>query len=135
MWGTVKKTGGVTTYDRFPQMAFFRVRYTNRGKAEVRVTGWSNNRYSISSRKGDAEPAFWSYESGSYEKRPDWVVPLKANFKQENYLGMNATDYGGGTPVVDVWRRDARLAVGHSEMTAKLASMPGSTPDAEHATL
>jgi hypothetical protein len=42
-----------------------------------------------------------------------WVVPLKPGFRQENFLGMNATDYGGGTPVVDVWRRDAGLAVGH----------------------
>ena len=33
-------------------------------------------------------------------------------FRQENFLGMNATDYGGGTPVVDVWRRDVGLAVG-----------------------
>jgi len=59
------------------------------------------------------------------EKRPDWIVPLKAGFKQENYLGMNATDYGGGTPVVDVWRRDLGLGVGHVELSAKLVSMPG----------
>jgi alpha-galactosidase len=57
------------------------------------------------------------------------------NFKQENYLGMNATDYGGGTPVVDVWRRDVGLAVGHIELTAKLVSMPVSMPDSEHATM
>src|ERR1035437_9570583 len=133
--GTVQKTVVVTVYDRFPQMAFFQVRYTNQGNAEMRVTGWSNNRYSISAREGDAAPAFWSYESGSYERRPDWVVPLKVNFKQENYLGMNATDYGGGTPVVDVWRRDAGLAVGHIEMAAKLVSLPVAMPDAEHATL
>jgi hypothetical protein len=26
---------------------------------------------------------------------------------------MNASDYGGGTPVVDVWRPDVGIAVGH----------------------
>ena len=133
--GTVQKTLMVTVYDSFPQMAFFKVRYTNKGSADVKVTGWSNNRYSVSAGPGGAEPPLWSYESGSYQKRPDWVVPLKAGFKQENYLGMNATDYGGGTPIVDVWRRDAGLGVGHVELTAKLVSMPVEMPDAEHATL
>jgi len=131
----LQKTVVVTVYDRFPQMAFLQVRYTNKGKADIRVTGWSNNRYSITAREGDTAPVFWSYEAGSYERRPDWVVPLKVGFKQENYLGMNATDYGGGTPVADVWRRDAGLAVGHIEMAAKLVSLPVAMPDAEHATL
>ena len=78
-------------------------------------------------------PPFWSYQSGSYEKRPNWVLPLHANFQQENYQGMNASDYGGGTPIVDVWRRDVGLAVGHVETRPKLVSLPVSMPDATHA--
>ena len=133
--GSVEKTVAVTVYDRFPQMAFFRVRYINRGKNEIRVNAWTNNRYTILAREEDSQPAFWSYESGSYERRPDWVVPLKAGFHQENYLGMNASDYGGGTPVADVWRRDVGLAVGHIEMAEKLVSLPIAMPGAQHATL
>ena len=37
---------------------------------------------------------------------------------------MNASDYGGGTPVVDVWRRDFGLAVGHVETVPKLVALP-----------
>jgi alpha-galactosidase len=133
--GKVKKTVIVTVYDRFPQVAFFKVQYANTGTADMKVSGWSTNRYSITVAPGGAEPPFWSYESGSYQKRPDWVLPLKAGFKQENYLGMNATDYGGGTPIADVWRRDVGLAIGHIEMKAKLVSTPIEMPDAEHATL
>ncbi|HWB95339.1 MAG TPA: glycoside hydrolase family 36 protein [Bryobacteraceae bacterium] len=133
--GTIEKTVIVNTYSHFPEMAFFRVRYTNRGKDNIRITGWSNNHYSITAGSDGASPAFWSYESGSYEKRPDWVMPLKTGFKQENYLGMNATDYGGGTPVVDVWRRDIGIGIGHVELTAKLVSMPVAMPDAGSATL
>lgn len=133
--GTVQKTVLGTTYDEFPQAAFFQVRYTNKGSADLKVTGWTNHHYSILAAKGAGEPAFWSHQSGSYEARPDWVLPLKPGFKQENYLGMNATDYGGGTPVVDIWRRDAGLGVGHIEMTAKLVSLPVARPDAAHATL
>lgn len=132
---SIQKTVVVTTYDRFPEMAFFKVRYTNRGKSDIRITGWSNNHYSITAGTDGSSPAFWSYESGSYQRRPDWVVPLKVGFKQENYLGMNATDYGGGTPIVDIWRRDVGIGIGHVELTAKLVSMPVDMPDAEHATL
>lgn len=28
-------------------------------------------------------PAFWSYQSGSYEKRPNWILPLHTSFQQE----------------------------------------------------
>ena len=52
------------------------------------------------------------------------MLPLKVGFKQENFLGMNATDYGGGTPVADVWRRDVGIAVGHLERAPKLVSLP-----------
>jgi alpha-galactosidase len=60
---------------------------------------------------------------------------LKVGFKQENYMGMNQPDYGGGTPVVDVWRRDVGIAVGHVEMAPKLVSLPVTMPDATHATV
>ena len=90
------------------------------------MTGWTNQHYSIAAPAGSAgQPAFWSYQSGSYEKRPDWVLPLKPGFKQENYMGMNAPDYGGGTPVVDVWRRDVGIAVGHLEMAPKAGFAAG----------
>jgi hypothetical protein len=35
--GTIQKTLMVTVYDNFPQMAFFKVRYTNQGSADVKV--------------------------------------------------------------------------------------------------
>ena len=67
--------------------------------------------------------------------RPDWVLPLKPGFKQENFLGMNASDYGGGTPIVDVWRRDVGIGVGHLEMAPKLVSLPVTAQGADHATV
>jgi alpha-galactosidase len=133
--GALEKSLVITVRDRYPRMVFLQAHYANKGTADLRVSAWTNNHYSVSAREGDPDPPFWSYESGSYQKRPDWVLPLKVNFKQENFLGMNSTDYGGGTPVVDVWRRDAGVAVGHLEMSAKLVSMPVAMPDAQHAEL
>src|SRR4051794_31991238 len=89
--GGLQKTVALTAYDAIPRMIFYRVRYTNQSGSAIRLTGWTNNRYSVDA-KGSAEPAFWSYQSGSYRNRPDWVLPLKVNFKQENFLGMNSTD-------------------------------------------
>jgi alpha-galactosidase len=132
---SLKKTVAVTTYADFPQMAVFEVQYTNIGNSNLTVDGWTNQSYSVSAGPGSGDPAFWSYQSGSYEKRPDWVLPLKTGFTQENFLGMNATDYGGGTPVVDVWRRDVGIAVGHLELSPKLVSLPVAMPDQQHATV
>jgi alpha-galactosidase len=139
--GTLTKAVSVTMYDEFPAMAFFDVQYTNTGTTKLATKSWTNNAYTLDTqRKNDTQrngdtPAFWSYQSGSYEKRPDWIVPLKINFRQENFLGMNASDYGGGTPIVDVWRRDVGVAVGHVEPRPRLVALPVSMPDADHASI
>jgi alpha-galactosidase len=131
--GTLTKRVAVTVYDDFPTMAFFDVQYTNTGTAKLAIKSWTNNAYTVNAQSNASSPAFWSYQTGSYEKRPNWVLPLHTNFQQENYQGMNASDYGGGTPILDVWRRDVGIAVGHVEPRPKLVSLPVSMPDAVHA--
>jgi alpha-galactosidase len=130
---SMQKKVEVTIYDAFPTLAVFDVSYTNTGKNSVHIQSWSNNSYTINAQPGVPAPAFWSYQSGSYEKRPNWVLPLKAGFAQQNYLGMNASDYGGGTPIIDVWRRDVGIGIGHIEPGPRLISLPVSMPDANHA--
>ena len=93
--GGLQKRVIVTVYDETPRMAFFEVQYTNKAGVPTHVTKWTNHAYSVAAKEGAGEPAFWSYQSGSYKNRPDWVLPLKVGFKQDNFLGMNSTDYGG----------------------------------------
>ncbi|MFO7888889.1 MAG: alpha-galactosidase [bacterium] len=125
----LKKEVIITLYNNFPSMALFQVRYTNKWNQGLKINSWTNNHYMIRSDKpAGKKPVFWSYQSGSYESRPDWVLPLNKGFEQENYLGMNATDYGGGTPVSDVWRKDIGLGVGHVEKEPKLVSLPVEMP-------
>jgi alpha-galactosidase len=125
----VRKSVTAAVYELFPDMVFLEVSYTNAGAADLKLDGWSNHAYSFSAAVPPTDPPFWSFQPGSYSQRPDWVLPVKAGFRQENFLGMNATDYGGGTPVVDVWRRDVGLAVGHVEVAPKLVSLPVEAPD------
>ena len=105
--GVLRKNLSVTIYEEFPNLAVFDVSYTNIGKSQLKILEWTNNNYTIDAQRSPADVPFWSFQSGSYERRPNWIVPLHAGFSQQNYLGMNASDYGGGTPIVDVWRRDA----------------------------
>ena len=122
--GTIQKTETIDAYDAYPGMLFLNVEYRNTGTSNLKADGWINARHELVSNQKQTSPPFWSLQNGSYESRPDWVLPLKTPFHQRNYLGMNASDYGGGTPVVDVWRPDMGLAVGHDELSPKLVSFP-----------
>lgn len=119
-----------TAYDNMPNFITTRVVYVNKGETEIPLKGWDNNRYTLrpltsNNNKND----FWSFQTGTYPSRPDWVLPVGKDFKQQNYLGMNASDYGGGTPVVDLWRPDAGLAVGHVDLKPELISLPVNSKD------
>ncbi len=133
--GTLEKEETVDSFPSFPSMLFVNVRYRNAGSRAIQVEGWRNQAHTIQAGETKGGAAFWSLESGSYEPRPDWVVPLKAGFNQQNYLGMNADDYGGGTPVIDVWRPDVGIAVGHDEPVPELVSEPVAMPSSDHATV
>lgn len=107
----------------FPEFLITKVKYTNSGNESFNVTGWINNLYKILPSHG-FNPPYWSFQGASYPDRRDWVQPINEGFSQENFMGMNASDYGGGTPVSDLWRPDIGFAVGHLEMTPKLVSIP-----------
>jgi len=119
----IEKEVSVVLYDRFPGFALVRVMYRNGGKAPATIEGWVNGAHVLKPAK-DGTPDYWSFSGASYENRRDWVQPVRAGFDQRNFMGMNASDYGGGTPVVDVWRRDHGLAVGHVERVPNLVALP-----------
>ena len=119
----LEKTVRVRLYDRYPGFASYQVTYRNLAGQPLTLVSWTNSACRIPSQ-GDALPQFWSYSGSSYADRRDWLQPVKQGFAQDNFLGMSASDYGGGTPIVDVWRRDAGLALGHLESTPRLVSLP-----------
>ncbi len=126
----------VTAYDDFPTLLTMEVAYTNTGTEPLPVDGWTNHAYAFEATgTRDDQPSFWAYQSGSYESRADWVLPLTEGFSQQNYMGMNNSDYGGGTPVVDLWRPDVGLGVGHLETTPRLVSLPTAIPGSATATV
>ncbi len=119
----IEKEISVVQQDRHPGFALLRVSYRNTTAEPIRIAGWASCAHVLKPAAGGALD-YWSYSGASYADRRDWVQPLYEGFEQRNFMGMNATDYGGGTPVVDVWRRDYGMAVGHVETVPKLVSLP-----------
>jgi len=112
----------ITVPDRISDIALINVTYINKGKATTNVLKWVNNSYNVNSN-GDT-PNFWSFQGSSSGARANWMLPVNPGFSQKNYLGMNSSDYGGGIPVTDIWRKDGGIAIGHVELKPKLVSLP-----------
>jgi alpha-galactosidase len=119
----IEKQISISLYDRHPGFALFRVTYRNVGAAAARIEGWVNGAH-VLKPAADGALDYWSFSGASYGNRRDWVQQVRGGFDQRNFMGMNSSDYGGGTPVVDVWRRDCGLAVGHVETVPKLVALP-----------
>lgn len=125
----IAKQVSIRQYDRYPALASFNVRYTNQSSNVIVITKWVNNDYLLPRlANSNTREDFWSYQGASFEDRRDWVLPLKPGFYQQNYMGMNATDYGSGTAIADLWRPDIGIAVGHLEKHPKLVSLPVAYP-------
>ena len=119
----IEKELSIVLYDRFPGFALFNVIYRNVRDKPVVIQGWVNGAHALKPA-AEGDPEYWSFSGATHEDRRDWVQPVRAGFDQRNFMGMNASDYGGGPPVVDVWRRDCGLAVGHVETVPKLVALP-----------
>src|ERR1044071_8921018 len=117
----LEKTVDVTFFEQFPGLAVLQVHYRNTGAALVEIAGWRNGAHELA----DAPGGFWSFSGATHEDRRDWIQPLKTGFEQRNTLSMDASDYGGGIPMANVWRRDVGLAVGHLEPLPRLLDLPG----------
>jgi alpha-galactosidase len=119
----IEKRVTVTLLDEHPGVALLDVSYVNTGARPLAIDAWVNAAHRLAATPRHAG-GYWTYSGASYADRRDWVQPVKRGFDQANFLGMNASDYGGGTPVVDVWRRDVGLAVGHLALQPLLVALP-----------
>ena len=106
------------TPDGFPGMTLRNVAFVNTSGRPLKVRAMETSRTIVEGKK------IWSFQPSSTGARLDWLLPLKRGFKQRNYLGMNASDYGGGIPMVSLWTPDQNLSVGLSEPVLRLVSIP-----------
>src|ERR1700730_15510291 len=131
----VEKTTAIELLESYPGLALYRVSYRNLSPHPISIRSWTNSELHLplaDARAAVSEPSdppFWSCCGSTHPDRRDWVQPVKPGFEQQNFMGMSASDYGGGTPIVDVWRRDCGIAIGHLELTPRPVSLPVSCHD------
>lgn len=118
--GNLEKEVALTFFDGLPGFAVLQTRYRNLGSTAVQVAGWRNAAHELAEAPG----GFWSFSGTTHTDRRDWVQPMAAGFDQRNTLAMDSSDYGGGTPVANIWRRDIGLAVGHVEPVVRPLDLP-----------
>lgn len=116
----VEKQVAVTFFQRYPGLALLQATYRNTGTRPLAVRGWRNAAHELEERPG----GFWSFSGATHTDRRDWIRPLDDAFEQRNTLAMDSSDYGGGTPVANIWRRDLGLAVGHVEPVPRGLDLP-----------
>ncbi len=119
----VQKRVTVTLLDEHPGVALLEVSYVNTGDKPLVIDAWVTGAHRLAAAPRHAG-GYWTYSGASHADRRDWVQPVKRGFEQGNFMGMNASDYGGGTPVVDVWRRDVGFAIGHLALQPQLVALP-----------
>lgn len=120
--GKLEKILQLTKYESFPEMILTKVFYVNKSQSEINVLGWKNNAFEVVGM--DDKPKFWSFQGESTMYRRDWIQPVDSAFTQQNFMGMNNSDYGGGIPVTCLWRSDMGIAVGHVSLNPELVSLP-----------
>ncbi len=118
----IEKTLTIETYENMPDLIITQASYTNKSDKDVLVTASVSNGYEVLTQ-GD-EPPFWAFQGSSSGERADWIKPIKPGYYQENFMGMNSSDYGGGIPVTDIWRTDVGIAIGQTALTPKIISLP-----------
>lgn len=115
----IEKILTVTVPEDFKDMVLVSSSYVNHSDKILTVKSLESNRLNVAS-----DETIWSFQPTSSSRRDDWILPVDEGFYQKNYLGMNNTDYGGGIPMVTLWRRDANISTGLVEPDLKLISMP-----------
>ncbi|HYL64887.1 MAG TPA: alpha-galactosidase, partial [Candidatus Methylomirabilis sp.] len=139
--GTSASTGLAETltlevYDDFPALALLSATFRNAGQKVVTLGDVSVQQHRLNAAAVDAKAApheMWSFFGASLKWGKDDVLPIPANFSQDNPFGAPVETkgdlgrVGGGIPVVAFWTREAGEAIGHLETLPLVLSIPVET--------
>ena len=124
--GRLERIDRTVRYRAVPGAVVTWTEYRNAGAAPVRIDSAFAERRTLRPEgdRAPGQPPFWSFQAVSYPTRPDWVLPVEPGFARRNFFGMNASDYGGGTPLVDLWTPDGGVGVGHLALEPLRVAIP-----------
>lgn len=147
----IEKEMQIEIYDNFPNAAVISVVYTNvNSTPSLSIDEEINSDFKLNAseiNKNYTKNNFWIFQGGSYNSRPDWVLPVTGNFSFENYQGqrysgktnnskkasemeladtqpLDGSEVGGGIPVIDVWCKETGFFIGSLRKKPTLISLP-----------
>lgn len=118
----IEKVVTYSVYASYPDVIFTEVQFINHSEDDHLINKWVSNHVSLKNTQD--QPAYYAFQGSSTYNRADWVRKVDTFYYDQNFMGMNNSDYGGGIPVVDLWRRDVGIAVGHTELVPQEISLP-----------
>ena len=124
----LERTTSIEVYDSFPNMAVESSSYRNAGSLDVKLDRVLTQVHELDAAMADpkAKPyQMWSFQGSSIDWGKDEILPIAANYKQQNTMGAPVNQgHGGGVPVNAFWTRDVGLAIGHLETIPLVLDMP-----------
>jgi alpha-galactosidase len=135
----IEKKLSIEFYANYPNTAILSATYRNLGDSGIIVdTSYSCFlRMDASRLDPQSQPCdFWSFQGASLAWGIDYIIKIKAGFKQENWMGVqDGTKTGGGVPLVDLWTQKTGLAIAHLETKPRLVSFPVVTGSDQRVTI
>ncbi len=124
----LKKILNTDIYEKYPNVAVQYAVYKNMGDSVIHVDKDYSEYYRLDASRvnpGDRPFDFWSFQGSSLGWGLDYILPVKENFSQVNWMGVQPeTKTGGGVPVVDLWNDKMGMAIAHVETNPELVSFP-----------
>ncbi|GLR17582.1 glycoside hydrolase family 36 protein [Portibacter lacus] len=120
----IEKITKYTTYESFPELVLSHTTFVNYGEDSKIIDRWVTN--NVAFKNTEKEPSYYAFQGSSTSARQDWIREVNEFYYDKNFMGMNNSDYGGGVPVVDLWRPDMGIAIGHTELVPKEINLPTS---------
>ncbi len=126
----IEKNMHIDIYEAFPESAIINITYRNiHATASLFIEKEVNNHFVLDASLTNASNEkhdFWILQGGSYKERPDWILPVTADFSFENYQGQqfDQGEAGGGLPALDVWNKSTGILIGSLRDKPTLISLP-----------
>jgi alpha-galactosidase len=124
----IEKTLFVELYENYSDAVVTMASYKNTGDKDISIdkeySCWFRMDASLMTAENKPND-FWSFQGSSLNWGVDYIFKIDEGFFQENYMGVQPlTKTGGGVPMVDLWTRDAGLAIANLETKPRLISFP-----------
>lgn len=113
----------------FQNTLIFQYRLKNIANKDISISKFNYCNLTSDARSFGArrQYEFWGFQPESTPERVDWIQPVSDNYYHRNFQGMNAPDYGGGIPLIDLWAKNQGIAISSLSLQPEFINFPVQT--------